>query len=324
MSIIDSCRIQSPKASNTTSAGASLASSLYRSPLTIDLLGELGSGKTTFVQGLGVGLGLSDRPVSPTFALEQRYGETLCHIDLCRLDPTEAMKLLEHSDDFPGIRAVEWARNAPTHRGEIHITFEDARTHRVIDCHFQDIPLPSESDIQSMWDELAVPPHIRAHMETVAHVADKISASLRLRAVLHRPMALRAAALLHDALRYVDFRSDEETKRTWEKWKKQYGTPHEPAMRKFLTDRGFPEIGKIVESHRGKHRPGIELPTTIEQKALAYADKRVDLDRIVTLDERFEQLIERHQKDAHAPEELAWQESIRTLERELFPNSPTF
>ena len=66
-----------PKAKNTISAGASLAASLYTVPLTLFLKGELGAGKTTFLQGFAEGLGIRERLTSPTYALEQRYNMEL-------------------------------------------------------------------------------------------------------------------------------------------------------------------------------------------------------------------------------------------------------
>lgn len=56
------------------------------------LVGELGSGKTTFTQAIGRSLGVSDRMVSPTFTVEARYPNQhgrvreLVHIDLYRVD----------------------------------------------------------------------------------------------------------------------------------------------------------------------------------------------------------------------------------------------
>jgi tRNA threonylcarbamoyladenosine biosynthesis protein TsaE len=61
------------------------------------LAGELGSGKTTFAQGFGRGLGVSEPITSPTFALVRQYRlggdtpagdslRTLLHADVYRLD----------------------------------------------------------------------------------------------------------------------------------------------------------------------------------------------------------------------------------------------
>ena len=53
------------------------------------LHGDLGVGKTTFVQGLARGLGLSDAVTSPTFNIFtlHRGSTTLLHLDAYRLEP---------------------------------------------------------------------------------------------------------------------------------------------------------------------------------------------------------------------------------------------
>jgi tRNA threonylcarbamoyladenosine biosynthesis protein TsaE len=81
------------------------------------LQGDLGSGKTTLVQGLGQGLGITDPISSPTFILLNEYLEgriPLYHLDLYRLEPAEVSDL--HLDTYwegleypPGIVAIEWA-----------------------------------------------------------------------------------------------------------------------------------------------------------------------------------------------------------------------
>ena len=79
------------------------------------LRGDLGSGKTTLVQGLGAGLGISEID-SPTFTLISEYTTgrlPLYHIDLYRLSPAEADALYletywEGVEVDPGIVAIEW------------------------------------------------------------------------------------------------------------------------------------------------------------------------------------------------------------------------
>ena len=54
----------------------------------IGLLGNLGTGKTTFSQGFANGLGIKDKVISPTFKLVSEYNSDppLYHIDCYRLD----------------------------------------------------------------------------------------------------------------------------------------------------------------------------------------------------------------------------------------------
>lgn len=98
------------------------------------LHGDLGSGKTCFVQGLAAALGV-DRPVtSPTFTLIHEYqgSRPLVHVDLYRLrDSLDALMLgLEEYFESDGITAIEWADRArelfPPRT--IHISFEALST----------------------------------------------------------------------------------------------------------------------------------------------------------------------------------------------------
>ncbi|HEY9729416.1 MAG TPA: tRNA (adenosine(37)-N6)-threonylcarbamoyltransferase complex ATPase subunit type 1 TsaE [Chroococcales cyanobacterium] len=85
------------------------------------LEGDLGAGKTTLVQGIGEGLGITDAIVSPTFTLINEYTEgriPLYHLDLYRLEPAEveALNLDSYWEgmDVPlGIVAIEWAERLP-------------------------------------------------------------------------------------------------------------------------------------------------------------------------------------------------------------------
>ncbi len=76
------------------------------------LHGDLGVGKTTFVQGLARGLGLSDSVTSPTFNIFSlhRGSTTLLHLDAYRLETTQQVDDLLLGDFLisPWCLAVEW------------------------------------------------------------------------------------------------------------------------------------------------------------------------------------------------------------------------
>jgi tRNA threonylcarbamoyladenosine biosynthesis protein TsaE len=80
----------------------------------ICLEGELGSGKTTFVQGLAAGWGSLDQVTSPTFVLVNQYrhpgGARFYHVDAYRLSgPQEAVELDLDTMLAGGSMVIEWA-----------------------------------------------------------------------------------------------------------------------------------------------------------------------------------------------------------------------
>lgn len=93
----------STSSAKTKQLGALFARTLIKTPsqkkaLVIGLQGELGSGKTTFVQGFARGLGIRDKILSPTFLIMKTYRirdmKYLYHIDCYRIQNSKEMKLL--------------------------------------------------------------------------------------------------------------------------------------------------------------------------------------------------------------------------------------
>ena len=80
------------------------------------LIGPLGAGKTSLVQGLAEGLGIDEPITSPTFALAQHYPQgtpRLIHLDLYRLEqPSSADELFLQEEEeaiaAEALMAVEW------------------------------------------------------------------------------------------------------------------------------------------------------------------------------------------------------------------------
>ncbi|HEY9656631.1 MAG TPA: tRNA (adenosine(37)-N6)-threonylcarbamoyltransferase complex ATPase subunit type 1 TsaE [Crinalium sp.] len=107
-------------AAATRSLGVSLGQTLPAGSVLL-LEGELGSGKTTLVQGLGEGLGIQDTIDSPTFTLINEYFEgrlPLYHLDLYRLNATATAELSletywDGTEAELGIVAIEWAERLP-------------------------------------------------------------------------------------------------------------------------------------------------------------------------------------------------------------------
>ncbi|MBD2777442.1 tRNA (adenosine(37)-N6)-threonylcarbamoyltransferase complex ATPase subunit type 1 TsaE [Iningainema tapete] len=113
-------KISLSNAAATRALGISLAQSLSANSVIL-LEGDLGAGKTTLVQGIGEGLGITESIVSPTFTLINEYTQgrlPLYHLDLYRLEPEEVAALnletyWEGIEVIPGIVAIEWAQRMP-------------------------------------------------------------------------------------------------------------------------------------------------------------------------------------------------------------------
>jgi tRNA threonylcarbamoyladenosine biosynthesis protein TsaE len=99
-------------ADETRALAARLALAL--SPASVVALhGDLGAGKTTFVQGFAKGLGIQEMVTSPTFnifTLHRGAGRTLLHLDAYRLESAAQLDALMLEDFLvpPWWLAVEW------------------------------------------------------------------------------------------------------------------------------------------------------------------------------------------------------------------------
>ena len=104
----------------------------------VALLGELGSGKTTFVKGVAEGLGISSEHVnSPSFVICQEYKGRipLYHFDLHRMTGETDLQRLEIEVglgdylDGDGVAVIEWANRAtqllPSEYLEISFSFRN-------------------------------------------------------------------------------------------------------------------------------------------------------------------------------------------------------
>jgi tRNA threonylcarbamoyladenosine biosynthesis protein TsaE len=125
----------------------------------ICLYGDLGYGKTTFMQGLAKGLGIEHRITSPTFIIMRRYEITkrpmvldgerklhmLYHVDLYRLEEEQAMVDLGLPDfmhDPESIVAIEWPEKLgklrPKNRIDIRFDYVEENK-REITMHYEKI-----------------------------------------------------------------------------------------------------------------------------------------------------------------------------------------
>lgn len=109
----DAMEFISRSADQTRRAGMRLGAMLRTGDI-IHLVGDLGSGKTTLVQGITRGWGSVDTASSPTFVLVNVYRRAdeciLYHLDAYRLaSPAEAIELDLDEMILGGPLVIEWA-----------------------------------------------------------------------------------------------------------------------------------------------------------------------------------------------------------------------
>jgi len=107
----------------------------------IELVGDVGAGKTTFVRGLAHGIGSKDRVSSPTYTTTNVYRGRLemHHIDLYRLEEPGLMShsLMELAQDKSSVVVIEWPKlvegilQMPAIRVEFSSSKEEERTLRI-------------------------------------------------------------------------------------------------------------------------------------------------------------------------------------------------
>ena len=100
------------KSADETRRIAGKVAKILPAPVVVLLVGELGSGKTTFVQGFGGALEVKEQITSPAFLLMKEYQgtRTLRHIDLYRLEKASEVAQVGIHEDIPenGFVVVEW------------------------------------------------------------------------------------------------------------------------------------------------------------------------------------------------------------------------
>jgi tRNA threonylcarbamoyladenosine biosynthesis protein TsaE len=138
----DTQEFDSRSPDDTRRIAAELVDTLPRRAV-LALHGDLGSGKTCFVQGIAVKIGVRQPVTSPTFTIISEYRgdrSALFHVDLYRLPSSREADGIGFDEyiESDGITAIEWAERAADllPPDTIHIWFEvlpgeDARRIRI-------------------------------------------------------------------------------------------------------------------------------------------------------------------------------------------------
>lgn len=170
--------------------------------------------------------------------------------------------------------------------------------------------LPTPQECRRILRAHRVPDHIRRHSEQVARVARRLAKALSaLDGEVMNIDRVEAAALLHDIAKADCLRSRKD---------------HAREGGRVLRDLGMPEIATLVEQHVVLH-PGDHGGRVTEAEVLNYSDKRVRHEEIVTLEERFTDLIERYGRGNPQAEAIIRENWLTTevLERKIFARLPS-
>ena len=166
--------------------------------------------------------------------------------------------------------------------------------------------IPDDRECFRIWQDFAMPEHIKEHSLQVALIATTLAQMARDRGWPVSVQEVRAAALLHDLGKAYTI---------------AYPGSHSQLGASLAMELlGNPAIAQGVIHH--VHWPGkLDLERHFLPLAVLYADKRVAHDRIVTLRERFQDILSRYAQSFERMQKIYRSHSkVRALE-ELFNQS---
>lgn len=262
------------------------------------LEGDLGSGKTTFTKYIAAKLCIEKFAVkSPTYTYIRHYklaSAGFYHIDLYRLNNADdllAQEIQEICQNEKNIIIIEWADKIdfqlPVEKFKINFQYltEDKRKITITES--------KSFDAGEIYKKYKTPSHVIRHCKKVASFACKIGKAFQAKGYQLNLKTIKQAGEVHDALRVCDFRDFEEknfhhiTKqylKVWRQLREKYGKiGHAKAMGDILMQMGETKVAHLVYKHDFHC---IDKLYSLEEKILYYADKRVNLAKIVSLKER--------------------------------------
>ncbi|MCK4589474.1 MAG: HDIG domain-containing protein [Nanoarchaeota archaeon] len=174
-------------------------------------------------------------------------------------------------------------------------------------------------------DKYRVPVGVRKHCQMVNKVAMFLAKKLRAVGVDIDVNLVNAASLLHDVFRMVNFYTfegaDREDKEVWQPLKEQYGhLGHEEIAYELLKNH-YLKVAEIISRHGPK---AVTQGTfkTWEDKVVLYADRRIMHTKLVTLEERYEDIELRHidYYEQTGLDPKLERKRVQRIERNIFSN----
>lgn len=157
---------------------------------------------------------------------------------------------------------------------------KDGNTHTML--------IPTRDQCLDLMARERMPHHIQRHSKVVTRVALYLSRQLNRNGVRLNLDLVESAGLLHDIAKARCIETGEN---------------HASVGAQMLQKWGYPLLAPIVEEHISFDPASLKEPLT-ESLIVNYADKRVKHDEIVTVEDRFHDLIERYAKTQEVREIL--------------------
>ncbi len=154
----------------------------------------------------------------------------------------------------------------------------------------------------SLLREYRVPPHIVGHSVMVAKVSLVLGEAVNAAGRRQDFALLAAAGVLHDIAKFATLKTGED---------------HAQAGADWLEDRGLKSVARVVGQHV---RLQLDVDKPVDEVELVfYADKRVQHEKIVTLEQRFIDLRHRYGRNREALGSLEEMKAMTTaLENKIF------
>ena len=163
--------------------------------------------------------------------------------------------------------------------------------------------IPTREECLRLMNQYGMLENIIDHSIEVAKVALFLSTELNKRGQQIDLLLVEAASLLHDVTKTESFKTKED---------------HASTGSELLKGIGYEKVGDVVAQHIWLSHQ-VDPLFVSEEEVVNYADKRVMHDRIVSLEERFNDLRDRYGKDQKGMDYLGRMEKvIQEIENKIF------
>ncbi|MCR4335434.1 MAG: HDIG domain-containing protein [archaeon] len=165
--------------------------------------------------------------------------------------------------------------------------------------------IPSLEECNSIIEEYKVPEHIKSHIAMVRKIANFLAKKISKTEKEINLDLVDKGALLHDVMKMYCVENN---------------CRHTEEASKVLSQKGFPEFGKVLEQHGLDEVNQFDAKTLLEAKIVWYADKRVNHDKLVSLIARYVYLKNKYgsESDKKMKQIISTEENAKKIEKEIF------